>query len=478
VTRRWKEVSAEEKATYDDMAKVDKMRYQREQKQFDAEHGVPEARPKPKPKSKKSKKSKPTEESGEDDEPATTNDEPHQATKPRVLPMPLLELGTLVPRAKHSMRTESIEVGDKLVWVTPTPSLTPSHPPHPIVPHLIPLLHALPMHPTSSRTSPLATNQSLRHHPRHPMPPGAALHQVPQAFDVFDENYASTLDKLSLTDLPNEVSADLMRRPADGTANGAEVLKVSEPSEFAPELKDQLHGWQLLRLKSLDLPGGEAGPEGLEYNLPVIRRSECDVDMHVCSLEQYEASKRWKIGCGSESQVSTVTPPPTLAPSRHPRPPRTPSHPSQPLAPPPDPLLTPCPLPLYPAHHPSPQIPPATPCHPLPPSATPRHPSPPLTTPRHSLPPPAYLFTPCSPSHASLWKPCHTPCQVCVRFADEDGKQEEEWEGRIWDEQPHAPNEYPNSTYKRLRLLWCVTKPSFRGCPPMYSGCNPMYPGT
>ena len=227
MTRRWKEVSAEEKATYDDMAKVDKMRYQREQKQFDAEHGVPEARPKPKPKSKKSKKSKPTEESGEDDEPATTNDEPHQATKPRVLPMPLLELGTLVPRAKHSMRTESIEVGDKLVWVTPTPSLTPSHPPHPIVPHPLPLLHALPMHPTSSRTSPLATNQSLRHHPRHPMPPGAALHQVPQAFDVFDENYASTLDKLSLTDLPNEVSADLMRRPADGTANGAEVLKVS-----------------------------------------------------------------------------------------------------------------------------------------------------------------------------------------------------------------------------------------------------------
>ena len=151
------------------------------------------------------------------------------------------------------------------------------------------------------------------------MPPAAALHQVPQAFDVFDENYASTLDKLSLTDLPNEVSADLMRRPADGTANGAEVLKVSEPSEFAPELKDQLHGWQLLRLKSLDLPGGEAGPEGLEYNLPVIRRSECDVDMHVCSLEQYEASKRWKIGCGSESQVSTVTPPPTLAPSRPPR---------------------------------------------------------------------------------------------------------------------------------------------------------------
>ena len=127
MARRWKEVSAEEKAAYDDMAKVDKMRYQRELKQTNAEHGVPEARSKPKPKPKKSKP-KPTEESGEDDEPATTSDEPHQATKPRVLPMPLLELGTLVPRTKHPMRTESIEVGDKLVWVTPPHPRTPSHP--------------------------------------------------------------------------------------------------------------------------------------------------------------------------------------------------------------------------------------------------------------------------------------------------------------------------------------------------------------
>ena len=43
MARRWKEVSAEEKVAYDDMAKVDKMRYQNEQKQIDAEHGVPEA---------------------------------------------------------------------------------------------------------------------------------------------------------------------------------------------------------------------------------------------------------------------------------------------------------------------------------------------------------------------------------------------------------------------------------------------------
>ena len=169
------------------------------------------------------------------------------------------------------MRAESIAVGDKLVW-----SELP------------------PLEPRAHRSADRLTSRSPR-----------AL-SVPQALDIFEENYAMTLDKLGLTQLPNDVSTDLMRRPADGTANGAEVLKVSEPAEFAPELKDQLQGWQLLRLKSLTLPGGEASPEDLEYNLPVIRRSECDVDMHVCSLEQYEASKVWKVGCGSESQVSAA----------------------------------------------------------------------------------------------------------------------------------------------------------------------------
>jgi hypothetical protein len=108
------------------MAKVDRLRYQREQKQFNAEHGLPEAPPKPPPKSKskpKKSKRKQAEESDEEDEPAETSDEPHQATKPRVLPMPLLEISTLVPRTKHPMRTETIEVGDKLVWVRPPPPL-------------------------------------------------------------------------------------------------------------------------------------------------------------------------------------------------------------------------------------------------------------------------------------------------------------------------------------------------------------------
>ena len=170
VARRWKEVSAEEKATYDDMAKVDKMRYQREQKAFDAEHGVPEARPKPKSKPKKSKP-KPAEESGEDDEPATTSDEPHQATKPRVLPMPLLELGTLVPRAKHPMRTESIEVGDKLVWVSLAPHpRTPCTSSHPLAP---------PMPPPYSLPSPLYPHITARHQPISPPPPATTLRPPP-----------------------------------------------------------------------------------------------------------------------------------------------------------------------------------------------------------------------------------------------------------------------------------------------------------
>ena len=42
-----------------------------------------------------------------------------------------------------------------------------------------------------------------------------------------------------------------------------------------------------------------------------------------------------------------------------------------------------------------------------------------------------------------------------MRFAL-DAKEEEEWEGRIWGEQPWDPKEYPDSTYKRLRLLWYV----------------------
>ena len=46
VSCRWKEISAEEKATYEKMATEDKARYGHELAAFEAEHGVPEARPK------------------------------------------------------------------------------------------------------------------------------------------------------------------------------------------------------------------------------------------------------------------------------------------------------------------------------------------------------------------------------------------------------------------------------------------------
>lgn len=95
----------------------------------------------------------------------------------------------------------------------------------------------------------------------------------------------------------------------------------------------------------------------------------------------------------------------------------------------------------------------------------PRHPPLPPPLPISSLP----VTTAITPA---------IPCQVCVRFADEDGQQEEEWEGRTWDEHAHAPNEYPNSTYKRLRVLWRATSPFSRGCNPTCPGCIPTYPGT
>ena len=104
----------------------------------------------------------------------------------------------------------------------------------------------------------------------------------------------------------------------------------------APRLPRALPGgWLLLRLKRLTLPGEEPSDD-MEYNLPMISRAECDVDQHVCDLKQYEASKNWRVGIGSNSQVA-------------------------------------------------------------------------------------------------------------VRFAV-DSKEEEEWEGRIWDEQPWEPKQYPNST--------------------------------
>ena len=43
---RWKEISAEEKATYENLAAEDKARYKTELAAWEAEHGVPEARPK------------------------------------------------------------------------------------------------------------------------------------------------------------------------------------------------------------------------------------------------------------------------------------------------------------------------------------------------------------------------------------------------------------------------------------------------
>ena len=61
---------------------------------------------------------------------------------------------------------------------------------------------------------------------------------------------------------------------------------MSTPDEFAPGV-DALNGMLLLRLKSEPLPGHDACDEPLEYNLPYVDRSVCDVDQHVCPLSRY-----------------------------------------------------------------------------------------------------------------------------------------------------------------------------------------------
>jgi len=290
ISERWKELADDEKAPFKQQAKDDKQRYARELKKFEAENG-PFAPKKAaanatqeKARSKKRKAREETECSDDDEEgQQTTNGT--KIDRPHMTETPVLDGETMLPRARHPIRIEKISVGDHIVW-------------------------------------------------------------IPQAFDVFVSNYDDTLQQLSLPDLPDEVSSELMRCPADGTANAAEVLQVSTPDEFAPGV-DALNGMLLLRLKSEPLPGKEAEEcEPLEYNLPCIDRSKCDVDQHVCPLSRYLESQRWTAGTGSASQLA-------------------------------------------------------------------------------------------------------------VRFAVNE-EEEEEWDGRVWDEQPFEPKEYPQSAYKKLRLIWYV----------------------
>ena len=56
--------------------------------------------------------------------------------------------------------------------------------------------------------------------------------------------------------------------------------------------------------------------------------------------------------------------------------------------------------------------------------------------------------------------------QVAVRFALSE-EEEEEWDGRVWDEQVFEPKEYPHSDYKKLRVIWCAAtsrRPLLSGC--------------
>jgi len=127
---------------------------------------------------------------------------------------------------------------------------------------------------------------------------GDQLAWIPQAYEEFAQAYGTTLRKLSLPQLPHALEGSLMGAPADGTANAAEVVGVSEPTEFAPGVAG-LDGWRLLRLKQVAMPGapegrGVDGAAPAEYNLPVLRRALCDVDQHTCELARYVDSRRWR----------------------------------------------------------------------------------------------------------------------------------------------------------------------------------------
>ena len=339
ISLSWKAISAADRKPYDQQAKEDTARYERDVEAYEAEHGpLPKPARKqkdPKPpeagkrgggtsksdasKSKVARKSKPRgggsslASIAEEDEESDGGDAVlgvgiGGGRRSQRMP-PELDESTLLPRARHPMRNETFGVGDQLVW-------------------------------------------------------------IPQAYDEFAQAYGTTLRKLSLPQLPHALEGSLMRAPADGTANAAEVVRISEPSDFAPGVAG-LDGWQLLRLKQVAMPGA---PEGrsvdgtapAEYNLPVLRRALCDVDQHTCELARYIDSRRWRPGATKDSQI-------------------------------------------------------------------------------------------------------------CVRFAappdaadDVDGAEEEEWEGRIWDMAPHEPNAYPDSMYKRLRVIWYVKAkdPKSAGEPP------------
>jgi len=328
ISLSWKAISAADRKPYDEMNKEDVARYARDVEAYEAEHG-----PLPKParkqkepkepaaskrggsgasksdasKSKVVRKSKARGGSSslasiaEEDEESDGGDAAAGVgigggRRSQRMP-PELDESTLLPRARHPMRDEAFGVGDQLAW-------------------------------------------------------------IPQAYDEFAQAYGTTLRKLSIPQLPHALEGSLMGAPADGTANAAEVVGVSEPTEFAPGVAG-LDGWRLLRLKQVAMPGapegrGVDGAAPAEYNLPVLRRALCDVDQHTCELARYVDSRRWRPGTTKDSQI-------------------------------------------------------------------------------------------------------------CVRFAappdaadDVDGAEEEEWEGRVWDVAPHEPNAYPDSMYKRLRVIYYV----------------------
>jgi hypothetical protein len=77
-----------------------------------------------------------------------------------------------------------------------------------------------------------------------------------------------------------------MRRPADGTANAAEIVSICEADADGGAM-------QLLTVRTIGMDGvcTEDSSEE-EYIIPWVPRQYCDVDQHLCLLQHYLKSRK------------------------------------------------------------------------------------------------------------------------------------------------------------------------------------------
>jgi hypothetical protein len=74
-------------------------------------------------------------------------------------------------------------------------------------------------------------------------------------------------------------------RPADGTANAAEIVSFSEADTEGGAMR-------LLTVRNIGMDGsGSEDSSEEEYIIPWLSRQHCDVDQHLCLLPHYLKSR-------------------------------------------------------------------------------------------------------------------------------------------------------------------------------------------